>query len=174
MQIPRKALHFMLWSAMAALLATSVRLLAQQTGDHPVVNKAATAKLAPVPNVPDCATAAVESGDPSKGPSILLIKLSAGCAVPWHWHTPNEHVMAVSGTGKIQMKGEKPVLLRSGDFAFAPSHHVHRFSCAGPCMIFLSSDGAFDIHYVDEAGKEMALDDALKAASTSTGNAKKQ
>jgi hypothetical protein len=25
-------------------------------------------------------------------------KGAAGCVVPWHWHTPTEHMMIVSGT----------------------------------------------------------------------------
>jgi len=60
------------------------------------------------------------------------------------------------------MKGEMAVALRPGGYGFAPSHHVNRFSCSSPCMAYLHSDSAFDIHYVDETGKEISLDEALK------------
>jgi len=94
--------------------------------------------------------------------SLILIKLTAGCSVPWHWHTPDEHIMMVSGVGQLQMQGSKPTALRAGAYGFAPSRHVHQFHCARPCMLFLRSDGAFDIHYIGSNGKELAPRDALK------------
>jgi hypothetical protein len=45
-----------------------------------------------------------------------------------------------------------------------PSHHIHQFRCSsGPCDLYISSDAAFDIHYVDAQGKEISPDEALKA-----------
>ena len=50
-----------------------------------------------------------------------------------------------------------------------PGHHVHRATCLGstPCKVFLSSDAAFDIHWVDAAGQEIPLEAALKNAKAS-------
>jgi quercetin dioxygenase-like cupin family protein len=120
-------------------------------------------KLVSFPGMPTCATGAVVNGDPSKGPSIILSKLAAGCTFPWHWHTPNEHLMIVSGAGHMEMKDGKPVTLQAGAFALMPSHHVHRFTCPAACTLYVYSDVAFDMHYVDAAGKEIAPDEALKA-----------
>jgi hypothetical protein len=39
--------------------------------------------------------------------------------VRWHWHTPNEHLMLVSGRARQE------------------------------CVMYVHSDGPFDIHYVD-------------------------
>ena len=39
--------------------------------------------------------------------------------------------------------------------------HVHQFKCTSACTGFVSSDTAFDIHYVDAAGKEVPLEAAL-------------
>ena len=50
--------------------------------------------------LPTCAKGAVQSGDPTKGASIIFAKMPAGCSIPWHWHTPSEHVMVVSGIGQ--------------------------------------------------------------------------
>lgn len=126
-----------------------------------VTANAAGLKYVNFPGFPTCATGAVESGDPMHGPSVILLKATAGCKIPWHWHTPNEHVMMVSGAGKLEMKDGKPALLRAGGYAFFPSRHVHQFSCAGPCTAFVSADGIFDIHYVDKDGKEISPDQAL-------------
>ncbi len=138
--------------------------MAQQSGQKPVVNKVATAKFVTVPSAPDCVTRAIERGDPSSGPAVFLFKFAPACAVPWHWHSPNEHVMIVGGTLQLEMKGEKPVSVGRSDFFFMPSHHIHRVKCLGavPCTFFLYLDGVFDIHYVDEAGKEIPRDEALK------------
>jgi hypothetical protein len=33
-------------------------------------------------------------------------------------------------------------------------------------MVFLSSDAAFDVHWVNEAGKEIPFDEAMKPTKT--------
>jgi hypothetical protein len=71
-------------------------------------------KLAPLAGLPTCITMAVESGDPSKGPSIIVFKGKPGCSIPWHWHTPTEHVMIVSGSAKVEMKGGGSAILDEG------------------------------------------------------------
>ena len=120
-------------------------------------------KFASVPGIPACSTASVQNGNPAKGPSILLAKAETGCTVPWHWHTPNEHLMLVSGVATLEMKDAKPLTLRAGGYALMPSKHVHQFRCTSACLFYVHSDGAFDTHYVDDMGKEVALEDALKA-----------
>ena len=140
-------------------------MAAAQGSNTPIVQNSGPDKFQKIPNVPDCLTAAVQQGDPGKGTSVLLIKGTAGCKASWHWHTPNEQVMMVSGTGRIEMKGQEPVLLRAGGFAAAPSKHVHQFTCVGRgCEFFLHSDAPFDIHYVDQSGKEIPPEQALGKA----------
>jgi len=135
--------------------------VAQQT-DKPVAQNTTPTQFQKHPALPDCLTLAVERGDPSSGPSILLVKGTKGCSAPWHFHSPNEQLMMVSGTGRVEMKGEAAVNLHSGGFAYAPVKHVHQFTCVGgPCSFFLHSDGPFDIHYVDQNGTEIPTDQAL-------------
>jgi quercetin dioxygenase-like cupin family protein len=157
-------------------LAVPTSLLAQESFDHPVVKLAATAQLASVANVPECITAVANRGNPDNGPTFFFTRTTPGCIAPWHWHTPNEQVMMVSGIFRMEMQGEKPVLLRRGDFAIMPAHHVGRFTCISsvPCVSFVYSDGAFDIHYVDKSGKEISPGEALKAARPAKGNSEKQ
>jgi quercetin dioxygenase-like cupin family protein len=110
-------------------------------------------------------TIAVERGDPASGPSVILARFAPACTAPFHRHTPSETAMMVSGSLEIQMKDEKPLVARRGDFAYLPSRHVHRATRvrAAPCRVFLSADAPFDIHWVDGAGQEISLDAALKA-----------
>ena len=150
------------WPVATMLTGTSVTF-AQAQEDKPLVNLAASAKFGPAPNAPDCFTIAVERGDPGSGPSVILARFAPACTAPFHWHTPSETAMMVSGSLQIQMKGDKPLVARHGDFAYLPSHHVHRATCLGaaPCLVFLSADAPFDIHWVDEAGQEISLEAAL-------------
>ena len=130
--------------------------------DMGVLRKLSDNKFAPMAGLPSCVTMAVESGDPSKGPSVIIFKGTAGCLIPWHWHTPTEHVMIVSGSAKVEMKDSgSTVILSSGGYAMMPSKHVHQFTCTSACSAFVSSDGAFDIHYVDTNGTEISPDAAL-------------
>ena len=140
------------------------RLSAQETGDKAIVNSAATAKFGAVPNAPKCFTVAVEKGDPSKEASVILAKFAPGCVAPWHWHTPSETVMVVSGSLEVQMKGDKTFMAHHGDFVDMAPRHVHRATCQGAaaCLVFISSNAAFDIHWVDADGKEIPIEAALK------------
>jgi quercetin dioxygenase-like cupin family protein len=119
-------------------------------------------KFVAFPGMPTCSTASVLSGNPGKGSSIVIAKAKSGCLFPWHWHTPAEHVMMVSGTARVEMKDAKPVTLQAGGFAVMPSHHVHQFNCAKTCLLYIYSDAAFDMHYVDDKGQEISPGDALK------------
>jgi quercetin dioxygenase-like cupin family protein len=129
---------------------------------------AATSKFANMAVLPSCMTLSVQRGDPSKGPSVILLKFKAGCTVPWHWHTAAEQLMVVSGTGKAQMKDGKPVTVRPGDYMFLPAKHIHTFAAVTAVTMFDLPDGPFDIHYVDAAGNEIPPDQALKAKVMAT------
>src|SRR5262245_64166877 len=86
-------------------------------------------KFEPHPGLPSCATLAVQSGDPAKSASIILVRMAGNCAIPWHWHTPVEHVMMVSGSAKAEIKDTgKSVTLGPGSYAMMPSKHVHQFT----------------------------------------------
>jgi len=150
----RSAIRF----ALAVLACISV----STADDMGVMRKVSENKFAPLPGFPACATLAVENGDPSKGPSTILLKGSAGCVIPWHWHTPTEQVMVVSGSAKVQMKdADSTAVLGPGGYAMMPPKHVHRFTCTSACSAFVTSDAAFDIHYVDAAGSEISPEAAL-------------
>ena len=136
-------------------------LFIARADDMGVLRKLSENKLAPMPGMPACITMAVESGDPSKGSSVIVFKGTAGCAIPWHWHTPTEQVMIVSGSARVEMKGGGSAVLGPGGYAMMPSKHVHQFTCTSACSAFVTSDVAFDIHYVEAGGKEIPPETAL-------------
>ena len=146
-----------------ALWVTAGVALRAQEADQMTFAPAATSDFVHKPGTPKCLTIAVQHGDPAKGPAIMLIKLTAGCRVPWHWHSAGEQVMVVSGTGKAEMKGaDKPAMLKTGDFIYMPAKHIHQLTATTALTIFNAPEGAFDIHYVDKDGNEITPDDALK------------
>jgi quercetin dioxygenase-like cupin family protein len=149
-------------------LSISVTFAAAQNPEQPIVNPRAGAKFTPIPNAPECFTISVEKGDPTKEASVILARFAPHCVAGYHWHTPNETVMVASGTLETQMKGEKAIVARSGDYVYLPSHHVHRATCNGtaPCLVFLSSDAAFDVHWVNEEGNEIPFEQTMKSPKT--------
>jgi quercetin dioxygenase-like cupin family protein len=154
------------FALMTAMLTGAPCAAGQAVEQTPATNLMSAAKFAPLPIAPQCFTIAVERGNPAAGPSVILAKFAPGCVAPYHWHTPSETAMMVSGSLELQMKGDKASVAHHGDFVYLPPHHVHRATCRGsvPCLVFLSSDGAFDIHWVDDAGQEIPLDAAMKGA----------
>src|SRR4051812_2651498 len=89
----------------------------EESASHPVARNVGEMSFGPVPGLPTCAPGALQSGNPTKGPFIILGKLTAGCTIPWHWHSANEHLMVVSGVARLEPKEGNPVSLRAGGFA---------------------------------------------------------
>jgi len=140
-------------------------LPAQETSNMPVISKSSSQKYAPVHGAPDCATLATLRGIPDKGPSVVEIKLTPGCIIPWHWHSINESVVPLTGLLEISMQGEKPTIIVNGDYNYLPAKHIHMDKCTGskPCSAIVSMDGIFDIHYVDKFGAEIPSEQAFAA-----------
>jgi quercetin dioxygenase-like cupin family protein len=151
-----------LWlSALSLILFVSSSVRGQEMGKSAGQN-VAEMKFVELPGLPTCVTGSVQNGDPTKSSSIILGKMPTGCAIPWHWHTPGEHLMMISGVARVEMKDGKPLTLKAGGFAMMPSHHVHQFHCEQDCLVYIYSDKAFDIHYVNGKGTEISPADALK------------
>ena len=123
----------------------------------------AKAKFGNLPVLPRCGSIAVASGDPNKEAAVILAKVATGCVIPWHWHSANEQLMGVSGTGKAAMKDGKPVTVHGGDYLSLPAKQAHQFTCLSACTLFIVSDAPFDIHYVDAKGDEITPEQALKS-----------
>ncbi len=137
--------------------------MAQQSAQQPQFLNAEEARFVSSPVLPECLSFAIEHGDPKAGSSISLLKFASRCTVPMHWHSASEHLMFVSGTGQLEMKGEQPHACKAGDYVFVPARHQHQLSCASGCTFQRAVDGPIDIHYVDAAGNEIPAEKALAA-----------
>ena len=154
--------------ALGAILTLAATLGAQEPASMTARNVTEMQMLT-FPGMPTCAAGAVQKGDPAQGPTFVYSRVATGCVFPWHWHTPNEHLMIVAGTAQLEMKGGQTVRLEAGGFAVMPSKHLHQFTCKKECTLFVYSDAAFDMHYVDTQGNEIPAVDALKAVGEVPG-----
>ncbi len=134
-----------------------------------LIQQPENAEFMSVPGVPECTTIAPLRGDMSKEASTLMVRMTPGCLVPFHWHTPTEELIVLQGTPYAQMLGKKPQVLSVGSYSQLLSGHIHRFRCMSEidCLIFLVADAAFDIHFVDDKGEVISTEEALKRAAES-------
>jgi quercetin dioxygenase-like cupin family protein len=136
--------------------------LSAQNADQMPYAAMASSKFMTLPMLPACMTLSAQRGDPTKGAAVLLLKFTSGCVVPWHWHTANENLMMLSGKARGEMKPGGAHSLTAGDYLYMAGKQVHQFTCLSSCVVFDVIDGAFDIHYVNSEGKEIAPEEALK------------
>ena len=115
---------------------------------HPLAN----ANFKPT-NDPACLATAVEVGDPSRGPSTVLLKANRGCVVRWHFHSAEEQLMVIKGELKIEETSMPATTLSAGGFALIPSKEKHEFTCTykSECLFFLMIDRAYDSSWVRPA-----------------------
>jgi quercetin dioxygenase-like cupin family protein len=156
---------------MLLTVALAAPLLAQNAEQMPYA-PLASSKFMTLPMLPACMTLSAQRGDPTKGPAVLLLKFTSGCVVPWHWHTSNENLMMVSGKARGEMKPGGAHMLTAGDYLYLAGKQVHQFTCISSCLVFDVIDGAFDIHYVNSQGKEIAPEEALKPMAKTPASTK--
>jgi quercetin dioxygenase-like cupin family protein len=145
-----------------------------QAGDQMSYSSVSKTRFGPLPVLPSCMTTSAVHGDPTKGPATILAKAATGCVVPWHWHTTNEQLMFVAGTGTIEPKGASGHDVKGGDFLFLPAKQAHQFTCTATCLFYDVIDGAFDIHYIDKAGNEIPAAQVLKKQPKATSPKRSQ
>lgn len=138
--------------------------------EGPITQSESNAKFGELSVLPSCMTLSVYRGDPMTGPSLLLIKATDGCVVPWHWHTAREELMMVSGAGQIEMEGMPTHSMTAGDYVLLPGKNHHQFTCQSSCVMFDAIADTFDIHYLDGSGNEIPVAQALKAVSEKPGS----
>jgi len=136
---------------------------AKSVGEKPAAKSAAKywnadqGKWADFPGIPGLHDMAV-SGDPSKGASVLYLKIDPQATIPLHWHSGPEILYGDSGTFEVAMfKSDQKAKVTSGSYAKLPAHMIHKAQCISkePCMLYLESPQIFDFHIVDESGKEI-------------------
>src|SRR5262245_15763429 len=93
-------------------------------------------------------------GDPASGAFGAFFKLPAGFAAPLHTHTHPMKVVIVSGTYIQGPEGAPVFRLGPGSYLMQPGgSYRHTTSCdtTSDCVIFVESDGAFDLFAAEGA-----------------------
>jgi quercetin dioxygenase-like cupin family protein len=126
---------------------------AQNPARETVVVKAADIKWGEHPFVKG-AKMCVQSGDPAKGPAVLLMKFPKGMTVPAHWHTSDETVTVVSGsavfgTGET-VDAAKGSELGAGSYMIIPGKNPHWAIAKEEFVISVAVDKAADFHLCGE------------------------
>jgi uncharacterized RmlC-like cupin family protein len=104
-------------------------------------------KWGPCPEfMPQGCGIAVLHGDPSKNNADVFFRVPGGAAIPMHWHTSAERMVLVSGEMHVRYEGEKPVVLRTGTYAYGPARKPHDATCAkgAPCVLFIAFESPVD------------------------------
>src|SRR4029077_13516535 len=94
-----RALLIMLGTAAAVCKSVPIH-----ADDQMITLNPQTLKWIAIPDMPACATAAILRGNPRWGPAWVLLRLTSGCQVPWHWHKANETLLVISGRGTVMAK----------------------------------------------------------------------
>jgi quercetin dioxygenase-like cupin family protein len=106
------------------------------------------------PVFPPGAKMAVLFGDPAKpGLFIVRVRMPGGYIVPAHWHSSDEVVSIVRGSGAFGLgdKFDRAQLhtLTTGGFIVAPAKHNHFAMTKDGMIIQIAATGPFDMNYVD-------------------------
>lgn len=123
-------------------------------GSAAVIWPAADIKWTDMQGGPPGVKTATLWGDMSKGAFGALIKFPAGTITPLHTHTHDMKVVVVSGTWIHTPEGKPPVNMTAGSYLMQPGgsyRHVTSCGQGSECLIFVESNGAFDLKPVEDA-----------------------
>jgi hypothetical protein len=88
------------------------------------------------------------------GPSEVFIRLQPGSWVPLIWHSVTERGVLLQGKMVRTDDQGKDVTSTAGAYWYLPAGTIHggsRCSTEGPCLIYETYDGAFDLTVVNPA-----------------------
>jgi len=152
---------FALGTLLCGVVAASLQVSAQSTM---VFKSPSSTQYGSHPALPACAMIAVQDGNPTAGPAVISLKTTGRCRIPWHWHTGNERLIIVHGSPKLEMKDMPAATAHDGDFVLMPAKSTRQFTAEGPVEVYIVTDAPFDIHYVNSAGTEISLEQAIKTS----------
>jgi anti-sigma factor ChrR (cupin superfamily) len=102
--------------------------------------------------MPDgCELAVIQSLDEDGLNADAFFKMEPGTTVPVHWHTSTERMVLLSGVMEVDYKGQPPVTLHAGTYAYGPAKLPHETRCldAGnddPCILLIVFEDPVDAH----------------------------
>ncbi|HYF01478.1 MAG TPA: cupin domain-containing protein [Planctomycetota bacterium] len=135
------------------VLLVSLRARSSERAQDPVLVKASETQWADHPFIKG-ARLAVQSGDPAKGPSVLLMKFPKGMTIPPHTHTSDETVTVVSGRAVLG-QGESVDLSKGtevgpGSYAFIPGKAPHWAVAQEDFVITVTLNRPADFHLCEK------------------------
>lgn len=111
----------------------------------------ATLAWGPCPPVfPGACEIAVLHGDPAKANADVFLRVGGGYVLPAHIHTSAERIVLVTGKLQVQYKGNGPVTMLPGHYAYGPAKLPHTAKCLSvePCTLFIAFEQAVDAEAV--------------------------
>ncbi len=129
---------------------------AATTTEHKVISPSEVQWADAPPSLPPGAKMAVLDGDPNKAGSFTIrMKAPGGYKIAPHTHPTAERVTVISGSMKIGM-GDKldeasAQEMGPGSFVLLPAGMKHYAISNGESIIQISSEGPFQINYVNPA-----------------------
>jgi quercetin dioxygenase-like cupin family protein len=91
-------------------------------------------------------------GDPTSGPSGMLIKIPAGSETFWHFHKSDYHAVVLAGTVDNHHSGTDATELPVGTWWYQPAGYKHTTSCkadGADCIVYAHFVGAYDVRVAD-------------------------
>lgn len=157
---PTSSSKFMLAYKSAILAAVAVVAASAATA-QPAPDNAADSLNVPVGQLRfyqnrDGLTFANGWGDPAKGPHSNYIKLPGSYASPLHVHTSSYYGVVIIGVVVNQRPEQADQPLAPGSYWFQKGGEPHVTKCLsqGECLIFVTSQGRFDIHPVADPAQQ--------------------
>jgi quercetin dioxygenase-like cupin family protein len=134
------------------IVVSAALALAAMAAPHAQAKGPGKAVMTPVADVkwadagfPGVSIAAVD-GDTKKGASHFFLKYAAGFVSPPHHHSPDHHVVTVSGTLVLTAGGKEVRLAPGSYFAFKDkAAHVARCEGTQDCVMFVDARGRWDV-----------------------------
>jgi quercetin dioxygenase-like cupin family protein len=146
----------MLAIALALASVGSIDFAAQTTSSLPpgIVVPYGGRPFVPLnPSVPDSAAIAVLRGDPDKGSSTMLMKMSKA-AGRLHVHTADYELVVIEGTMQHWRAGEEEAAVKPmgpGSYWFQPGGAPHADSClTDTCVMYITWSGPRDARLANQ------------------------
>ena len=117
------------------------------TGPHTTSLSDQNLKWGPCPEIfPKGCEMSVLHGDPGKKGADIFLRVPSNYIIPPHSHTSAEHINLVSGNLEVKYKGEEPMTLKQGSYAYGPAGHAHEAKCTSQeaCVLSIGFEKPID------------------------------
>ena len=88
--------------------------------------------------------------DPKTQATKLMIRTPKGIHVRRHWHSANETHTVIRGTPVFACEGKR-IEQGPGSFNYLPAKMVHEAWVPAGALVFITVDGAWDVHWLEGA-----------------------